>query len=141
MTASEYLRQYEYAYYAAERARQTYELEMERIDAIGSTLGENAGMPRGSGISRSTEARAIRLAEKAGAWLDAEEKAQTVLEEVVNFINLIPGIEGVALYQRYVMMLGWKEIADNLLYTESGIFKVRDRAMAIAERMLNSESN
>lgn len=140
MKAKEFLKQYEYALYAAQRARRTYELEMERIDAIGSTLGTD-GQPHGSGVSRKTEDKAIRLADKAQKWLDAEEEAQIKLEEIANFINAIPGIEGVVLYQRYIELLGWKEIADNLIYTESGIFKVRERALAIAERMLNNETN
>ena len=139
--ATEYLEQYEYALYAANRARANYELETERIDAIGSTLASD-GQPHGTGISRKTEDKAVRLADRAKEWLDAEEKAQIKLEEVTDFINGIPGIEGVVLYQRYVQLLGWKEIADNLIYSESGIFKVRERALAIAERKLNlNEAN
>lgn len=134
--ATEYLEQYEYALYAANRARANYELETERIDAIGSTLASD-GQPHGTGISRKTEDKAVRLADRAKEWLDAEEKAQIKLEEITDFINGIPGIEGVVLYQRYVQLLGWKEIADNLIYSESGIFKVRERALAIAERKLN----
>ena len=139
--ATEYLEQYEYALYAANRARANYELETERIDAIGSTLASD-GQPHGTGISRKTEDKAVRLADRAKEWLDAEEKAQIKLEEITDFINGIPGIEGVVLYQRYVQLLGWKEIADNLIYSESGIFKVRERALAIAERKLNlNEAN
>ena len=137
MDIKDYLRQYEYALYDAERARKNYELETDRIDAIGSTLSGD-GQPHGSGISRKTEDRAGRLADKAKKWLDAEEEAQIKLEEITDFINSIPGVEGVALYQRYVMMLGWREIAKNLSYTESGIFKVRERAMIIAERKLKA---
>ena len=141
MKAIEYLEQYEYALYAANRARKSYELEMERIDAIGSTLSGEPGMPHGTGVSKKTEDKAVKLADKASEWLDAEERAQIVMEEVSNFINRIPGIEGVALYQRYIQLLGWREIADNLVYSESGIFKVRERALKIAERMLNNESD
>ena len=141
MKAIEYLEQYEYAVYAANRARKSYELEMERIDAIGSTLSGEPGMPHGTGVSKKTEDKAVKLADKASEWLDAEERSQIVMEEVSNFINRIPGIEGVALYQRYIQLLGWREIADNLVYSESGIFKVRERALKIAERMLNNESD
>ena len=139
MKAIEYLEQYEYALYAANRARKSYELEMERIDAIGSTLSGEPGMPHGTGVSKKTEDKAVKLADKASEWIDAEEQAQIVMEEVSNFINRIPGIEGVALYQRYIQLMGWREIADNLVYSESGIFKVRERALKIAERMLNNE--
>ena len=137
--ATEYLEQYEFALYAANRARANYELETERIDAIGSTLSGEPGMPHGTVVSKRTESQAIRLADRAQEWLDAEEQAQIKLEEITEFLNKIPGIEGVVLYQRYVQLLGWKEIADNLIYSESGIFKVRERALAIAERMLNND--
>ena len=141
MNAKEYLKQYEYALYAANRARANYELETERIDAIGSVLSGEPGMPHGTGISRKTEDKAIRLADKAREWLDAEEQAQIKLEEITDFINKIPGIEGAVLYQRYVQLLSWREIAENLIYSESGIFKIRERALMIAERMLNNESD
>lgn len=98
--ATEYLEQYEYALYAANRARANYELETERIDAIGSTLSGEPGMPHGTGVSRQTENKAIRLADRAKEWLDAEEQAQIKLEEITDFLNRIPGIEGVVLYQR-----------------------------------------
>jgi len=141
MNAKKYLKQYEYALYAANRARANYELETERIDAIGSVLSGEPGMPHGTGISRKTEDKAIRLADKAREWLDAEEQAQIKLEEITDFINKIPGIEGAVLYQRYVQLLSWREIAENLIYSESGIFKIRERALMIAERMLNNESD
>ena len=73
MKAIEYLEQYEYALYAANRARKSYELEMERIDAIGSTLSGEPGMPHGTGVSKKTEDKAVKLADKASEWLDAEE--------------------------------------------------------------------
>lgn len=136
MKAIEYLEQYEYALYAAERAKRNYELEVERIDAIGSTLSGD-GQPHGNGVSKKTEDKAIRLADKATIWLDAEEEVQKKLEEITDFINGIPGIEGVVLYQRYIERMTWREIAENLTYTESGIFKVRERALQIAERRLN----
>ena len=136
MRATDYLEKYEYALYAANNARTSYELEMERIDAIGSTLSTD-GQPHGSGVSRKTEDKAVRLADKAKDWLDAEEEAQKVMKEIAGFINKIPGIEGVVLYQRYIQLLGWRQIAENLVYTESGIFKIRERALVIAERLLN----
>lgn len=136
--AIEYLSQYENALYAAECARKSYEREMERIDAIGSTLANN-GLPHGNGVSRKTEDKAIRLADRAKIWLDAEERAQLKMEEVGEFIDRISGVEGLALHQRYIQLLGWREIADSLMYSESGIFKVRERALRIAERMLGDD--
>ena len=60
MTAKEFLRQYEYKAKQAGRLREVYQTQQEKIDAIGSTLSNDAGMPHGTGISRKTEDRAIR---------------------------------------------------------------------------------
>lgn len=135
MNAKEFLKRYEYALNAAERAKRNYELEMERIDAIGSALGGD-GQPHGSGISKKTEDKAIRLADKASKWLDAEERAQVVLEEMTDFINSIPGIEGIVLYERYINMLTWEQIAEKLYYSSSGIFYAHSRALDIVEKRL-----
>lgn len=135
MDAKEFLKRYEYALNAAERAKRNYELEMERIDTIGSALGGD-GQPHGSGISKKTEDKAIRLADKASKWLDAEERAQVVLEEMTDFINSIPGIEGIVLYERYINMLTWEQIAEKLYYSSSGIFYAHSRALDIVEKRL-----
>ena len=85
MTAKEFLKQYEHADRIVQRCKTEYETEVEKIDAIGSTLS-NDGMPHGSGISRKTEDKAIRLAEKATKWkaaeLDAIAKRQKVFEVI-----------------------------------------------------------
>ena len=71
MTAKEYLKQYEYAQRRADIFREEYEAEILKVDAVRS-LSDNDGMPHGSGISKPTEERAIRLADKAKKWRDAE---------------------------------------------------------------------
>ena len=68
MKAKEYLRQYEELNRKALRYKSEYETESEKIDAIGSTLSSDAGMPHGTGISRRTEDKAIRLADAALKW-------------------------------------------------------------------------
>ena len=68
MRAKDYLKQYEDLNRIAQRCKTEYDLEIEKIDAIGSTLAGDPGMPHGTGISRKTEDKAIRLADKALKW-------------------------------------------------------------------------
>ena len=93
MTAKEYLKQYEYATLRAKRCREQYETALEKIDAIGSTLGTD-GMPHGSGVSRKTEDLAIKLGEAAQRYLDAEQKAFDIKEQVYSMISDIEGYPG-----------------------------------------------
>lgn len=111
MTAKEFLRQYEHASRIVQRCKTEYETEVEKIDAIGSTLS-NDGMPHGSGISRKTEDKAIRLAEKAMKWKAAELDAIAKRQEVFEVINRVPGIEGDLLYERYINLKSWEQVAE-----------------------------
>lgn len=137
MTAKEYLRQYEYADRRVRRLEAEYEQEMLMVDAIRSA-SDNDGMPHGSGISKPTEERAIRLADShlrlIQARLDAIEKRQ----EVFDLINSVEGVEGTLLFERYINLRKWEEICFHLHYSWKGIHKVHRRALNIVDEMLKS---
>ena len=135
MTAKEYLRQYEYASKRAARYREEYELELLKVDAVRS-LSDNDGMPHGTGISKPTEDKAIRLADKALKWKQAELDAIEIRQEVFDLIRDIPDIEGDVLYQRYIKLHKWEEICVLLHYSWQGIHKVHRRALVIVDSRL-----
>lgn len=110
MTAKEFLRQYEELNRRARRYQQEYRTELEKVDAIGSTLSHDAGMPHGSGVSRKTEDKAIRLADKAAKWKAAEIDALQKRQEVFEVIHDIEGVEGDILYERYINLRRWEDI-------------------------------
>ena len=110
MTAKEFLRQYEELNRRARRYQQEYRIELEKVDAIGSTLSHDAGMPHGSGVSRKTEDKAIRLADKAAKWKAAEIDALQKRQEVFEVIHDIEGVEGDILYERYINLRRWEDI-------------------------------
>ena len=107
MTAKEYLRQYEEAARLARRLKTEYDKEVELIDSIRSVLGGD-GTPRGGSISRTTENKAIRLAEKLSDYQSAELDALRIKRTVLSTINSIPGEAGSTLYERYIN-LQWDE--------------------------------
>lgn len=136
MTAKEFLRQYEHASRIVQRCRAEYETEVEKIDAIGSTLS-NDGMPHGSGISRKTEDKAIRLAEKATKWKAAELDAIAKRQEVFEVIYDIKGIEGEILIERYINLRKWEDICVLIHYSWRGTHKIHARALQIVEARIN----
>ena len=137
MRAKEYLRQYEDLDKKARYFKEEYELETEKIDAIGSTLGGEPGMPHGTGISRKTEDRAIRLADAAMKWKIAELDAIEKRQEVVEVISKVRGIEGEVLYQRYIALYKWEQICVNIPMSWTGVHKAHRRALAIVQSMLD----
>lgn len=137
MTAKEFLRQYEYKAREAERLREVYETQQEKIDAIGSTLSSDAGMPHGTGVSRKTEDKAIKLADAALAWKEAELDALLAKGRVFDLIGNITGVEGEILYQRYVNLRTWEEICVLIHYTWSSTHRAHRRALAIVQKRLD----
>ena len=135
MTAKEYLKQYQYAVDRVRRYEEEYENESLLIDAIRSA-SDNDGMPRGSGISKPTEDKAIRLADRALRLTEARLEAIQIRQEVFDLIDSIDGIEGDVLYQRYVNLHKWEEICVLLHYSWQGIHLIHRRALAIVESRL-----
>lgn len=136
MTAKEFLRQYEYADRRAKRLKAEYEEELLLIDAIRSA-SDNDGMPHGHNISRPTEEKALRLADKASTWKEAELDAIHARQVVFEKIYGIDGIEGDVLFQRYVKLRKWEEICVELHYSWHGIHAAHRRALGIVDRALN----
>ena len=137
MRAKEYLRQYEDLDKKARYFKEEYELETEKIDAIGSTLGGEPGMPHGTGISRKTEDKAIRLADAAMKWKIAELDAIEKRQEVFEVVSRVKGVEGEVLYQRYIALNKWEQICVNIPMSWTGVHKAHRRALAIVQGMLD----
>ena len=109
---------------------------LEKVDAVSSTLGTD-GMPHGSGIARRTENLAVKLADTAKAYVEAEENALAIKEEVEDMINSIPtGIKGVVLYERYINLTKWEDVAELLHYSLPGIYRIHSQALEIVEKKL-----
>ena len=135
MTAKEYLKQYERAVRRAQRYREEYEAESALIDAVRS-LSNNDGMPHGTNISKPTEEKAIRLADRRLRLIDAELEAIKVKQEVFDFIDNIDGVEGEVLKYRYVDLLTWEEICIRVHYSWRQTHRIHRRALAIVTEMM-----
>lgn len=135
MTAKEYLRQYEYADRKVRRLEAEYHDELIMVDAIRSA-SDNDGMPHGTGISKPTEEKALRIADKHLRLIEARTEAIAKRQEVFDLIDGIDGIEGDLLYERYIKLRKWEEICILLHYSWQGVHLVHRRALAIVESRL-----
>ena len=136
MNAKEYLKQYEYAHRKALRYKAEYEAELELVDSVRSTLGGD-GMPHGSGVSRKVEDQAIRLADKALRWKEAELNAIEKRQEVFELIHSVDGVEGEILYERYINLHKWEEICVLIPMSWTGVHKAHKRALRIVQGILD----
>lgn len=116
MTAREFLNQYRNADAVVRRYKEVYRTVMLSIDTIRS-LSDNDGMPHGSGISKPVEDKAIRLIEASESYLIAIETAELIKKQVLDVINQVPDEPGEVLYQRYILLKSWREVALNVGYS------------------------
>lgn len=134
MTAKQFLKQYEEACVKARQHRREYEKQMELIGSVSMKMD---GMPHGSGISKPTENDALKLADKALRWKEAELEAIRIRQRVYEVIAGIPDKEGQVLYERYIVLHKWEEICILLHYSWNGVHHVHRRALEKVEMVLN----
>lgn len=140
MTAKEFLQQYGEAVRIAEMIKTEYDQEQDLIDSVRSALGGD-GTPHGGGISKATENKAINLADKALELKDAELEAISIRQKVFDVIRTVPGEKGDVLYERYINLKSWDEVADSVGYSKRHARNLHDEAIDIVQHFLLLHSN
>lgn len=140
MTAKEFLQQYGEAVRIAEMIKTEYDQEQDLIDSVRSALGGD-GTPHGGGISKATENKAIKLADKALELKDAELEAISIRQKVFDVIRTVPGEKGDVLYERYINLKSWDEVADSVGYSKRHARNLHDEAIDIVQHFLLLHSN
>ena len=101
MFVERYLKQYRDADKKVKQLEREIDKEQYLIDSIRSPLG-SSGEPHGTGISKTVEIRAIRLADKRSEYEDAKSRAIEIRQMVFDAVLKVDGIEGEVLYEYYV---------------------------------------
>lgn len=135
MTAKEFLQQYGEAVRIAEMIKTEYDQERDLIDSVRSALGGD-GVPHGGGISKATENKAIKLADKALELKDAELEAIRIRQKVFDVIRTVPGEKGDVLYERYINLKSWDEVVDSVGYSKRHARNLHDEALDIVQHFL-----
>lgn len=141
MNANQYLKQYEYAVKRAARYRDEYERESLLIDAVRS-LSDNDGMPHGSGISKPTETKAVRLADKKLRLIDAKLEAIRLRQEIFDTVMSLDGLEADVLVERYLNLdesghlQTWESVCDRVHYSWPTVRSAWHRGLNMVDEIL-----
>ena len=135
MTGREYLEQYKHKEILLLRIKEEYRSERDQIDSIRSAL-DNSGVPSGQ-VSKQVEARAVRLAEKADRLKKAEVEALATRQKVYDTIAMVEGVKGQVLYERYINLKKWEDVADAVCYEERQARRIHDEAVRIVEELIS----
>lgn len=136
MTAKDYLRQYEYAVKRIARLDAELEEETLLVDAIRSS-SDNDGMPHGFSISKPTEEKAIRLADKRLRLVDAKLEAIRICQEVFDTIEAVGGDEAEILYQRHIKLKTWNEVCETVFYSWYKVNGLYKSGLEKVEKIIN----
>lgn len=128
MTVREYLERYGEAERLAQMSRIEYLKELEKIDALHSPLGGD-GTPHSGAVSKTVEHKAIRLADRAKEVQRAETEALQVMREVYDVIRKVPGKPGDALYERYINLKSWDDVAKAIKYSKRQAHRLHDEGI------------
>lgn len=115
MTTKEYLNQYKRM---MEEVR-CLDVEIEELwTQLTSATSNNDGMPKGSVQDRQTKLHAI-MADKLQTKRSKKQVAEEVMAEVLETIDKVtdPNHRQL-LFERYIQDKEWKDIADDISYTE-----------------------
>ena len=135
MTAQEYLQQYGDAEIVARRLKSEYDKEAEFLDSIRSPQGSD-GQPRGRSGSSPIEYKAVRLAEKLTEYRDAEFEAIRIKHKILKTVNAVPGPAGAVLYERYINLRSWRQVAETLHYSKRHCHNLHKRGLNIVEGLI-----
>ena len=144
MTANEYLRQYEYATRRVALYQEEYNRESLLIDAVRS-LSDNDGMPHGSGISKPTEVKAVRLADKKLRLIDAQLEAIRLRQEIFDTVMGLDGLEADVLIERYLNLdesghlQTWEVVCDRVHYSWPTVRTAWHRGLDMVDEILIQE--
>lgn len=136
MFVERYLKQYRDADKKVKQLEREINKEQYLIDSIRSPLG-SSGEPHGTGISKTVEIRAIRLADKRSEYEDAKSRAIEIRQMVFDAVLKVDGIEGEVLYEYYVDYYDekkqkpktWEDVADIVHVDSRSVYRIKNRAL------------
>ena len=115
MTTKEYLKQYQKM---MEEVR-CLDVEIEELwTQLTSATSNNDGMPKGTVQDRQTKLHAI-MADKLQTKRSKKQVAEEIMAEVLETIDKVTDpSHRQLLFERYIQDKEWKDIADDISYTE-----------------------
>lgn len=141
MNVTEYLKSYERADRKAKRLFEEYKRENDLVDAVRSTADID-GLPKGNWISKETEEKALRLADKAAEFKIAHLDALHERQQVANTIFKVkdPDEQDV-LIERYINYdQTWEEICVKLHFSWGTVHEKHRRGKLAVEEILEAQN-
>lgn len=94
-----------------------------------SMTATNDGMPHGTDVSRKVENSAIKLAELSKDIDQQIDKYVDHKNKICRLLERLPAKEYGVLHRHYVLNQPWKQVAEEMGYSEVQIWRIRKKAV------------
>lgn len=114
--------------------------ERERVRMLAvNTVGSMDGMPHAPGITDKVgnlTVKLISLGEELDALIDEYVDRK---QEVINVLETLPEREYGVLHRYYIRNMTWEEVADDMGYCSTQVWRIKKAAVRLLENMLTKK--
>lgn len=97
------------------------------------------GMPHAIGVSDKVGNTVSKLVDLQNDTAVLVEEYKNKRQEVIKVIELLPPNQYAVLHKRFVLFKKWEEIADEMMYSERQVHRIRKRAIRLVQYILDEK--
>lgn len=97
------------------------------------------GMPHAIGVSDKVGNTVSKLVDLQNDTAVLVEEYQNKRQEIIKILELLPPNQYAVLHKRFVLFKKWEEIADEMMYSERQVHRIRKRAIRLVQYILDEK--
>ena len=97
------------------------------------------GMPHAIGVSDKVGNTVSKLVDLQNDTAVLVEEYRNKRQEVIKVLELLPPNQYAVLHKRFVLFKKWEEIADEMMYSERQVHRIRKRAIRLVQYILDEK--
>lgn len=136
MDVREYLRQYDIAAHRVRRLEAKYKELCILAGAVRSPMDTDGQPSAPQVVGNPTEEKAIKMADLLTDLQRAKEEALGIQIGIILTLDKVPGVYGDVLYERYVELKHWEQVAEAIGYSISRTFEIHREALEKLRKIL-----
>ena len=97
------------------------------------------GLPHAIGVSDKVGNTVSKLVDLQNDTAVLVEEYRNKRQEVIKILELLPPNQYAVLHKRFVLFKKWEEIADEMMYSERQVHRIRKRAIRLVQYILDEK--
>lgn len=97
------------------------------------------GLPHATGVSDKVGSTVSKLVDLQNDTAVLVEEYRNKRQEIIKVLELLPPNQYAVLHKRFVLFKKWEEIADEMMYSERQVHRIRKRAIRLVQYILDEK--